>query len=86
MARQIKRDAEASLLIWRFTSYAGFEAALRKRSGGAFLAVTEGFCKARMNKSARIALQNPRRIPHGAPEKSVRKDGFFNEVAPPSGT
>ena len=28
------------LFLWRFTISVGFEAALRKRSGGAFLAVT----------------------------------------------
>ena len=46
------------LALWR-----GIEAALRKRSGGAFLAVTEDFCKARENKSVQIALQKSRRSP-----------------------
>jgi hypothetical protein len=38
-------------------------AALRKRAGGSFLAVTEDFCKAPGMKSAQIALQKSRTIP-----------------------
>ena len=40
------------LFVWCYSKSTGLEAALRKRAGGSFLAVTEEFCEAYRKKSA----------------------------------
>ena len=46
------------LFCWCFCKWKGIEAALRKRAGGSFLAVTEYFCKAQRNDYALMLCKN----------------------------
>ena len=69
--------------LWRLLCYENLyrgesNAALRKRAGGSFLAVTEDFCKSRINPSALMTCKNQERFPSrdlylGGIERSVKK-------------
>ena len=63
---------------WCNISRKGIEAALRKQSGGLFLAVTEDFCKAPTKKFVQIALQKSRGSPSSPPTKKGRNTRPFS--------